>query len=63
MTATPPLRPKGRTSLASETATLRVGSRAPQFELPAHDGTRVSLAALRGKTVVLAFMAFAFTDT
>jgi peroxiredoxin len=56
-------RPKGRTKVATETATLRVGDAAPAFELSAHDGTRVSLNALRGKRVVLAFFAFAFTAT
>lgn len=56
-------RPKGRTKLATETATLKVGDRAPDFELPAHDGRQVSLAGLRGKKVVLAFFSFAFTAT
>ena len=63
MTATPPTPPKGRTSLAHETLTLRVGDRAPDFDLPAHDGTRASLAALRGKRAVIAFMVGAFTAT
>ena len=63
MTATPPTPPKGRTSLARETRTLKVGDRAPDFDLAAHDGTRVSLAGLRGKRVVLAFMIHAFTAT
>ena len=54
---------KGRTSLARETATLRIGHAAPDFTLAAHDGTQVSLAALRGKRVVLAFMVGAFTRT
>ena len=63
MTATPPPPPRGRTSLGSETATLRVGMAAPDFDLPAHDGTRVVLSALRGKAVVLAFMVHAFTAT
>ena len=56
-------RPKGRTKLASETATLKAGDRAPDFELESHDGRRISLAGLRGKKVVLAFFAFAFTAT
>lgn len=63
MTVSPPTPSKGRTSLARESATLRVGSRAPDFDLPAHDGTRVSLAGLRGKRAVLAFMVQAFTNT
>jgi len=56
-------RPKGRTKLATETATLKVGDRAPEFELVAHDGRQISLAAMRGQRVVLAFFAFAFTAT
>jgi len=56
-------RPKGRTKLATETATLKVGDRAPEFELAAHDGRQISLAAMRGQRVVLAFFAFAFTAT
>lgn len=54
---------RGRTSLARETATLKLGDRAPDFTLPAHDGSKVSLSALRGKRVVLAFMVQAFTRT
>ncbi len=54
---------RGRTSLARETATLKVGDPAPDFTLPAHDGSQVSLSALRGKRVVLAFMVQAFTRT
>jgi len=34
---------------------LAAGSRAPAFTLPADDGGRVSLKALKGKTVVLYF--------
>ena len=56
-------RPKGRTKIATETATLKVGDRAPEFELASHDGRQISLAGLRGKKVVLAFFAFAFTGT
>ncbi len=64
MSATPPPPPtRGRNSLARETAALKVGDRAPDFELAAHDGTRVSLAGLRGKRAVLAFMVGAFTAT
>jgi peroxiredoxin len=63
MTVIPPAPSKGRTSVARETVTLRVGSRAPDFDLPAHDGTRASLRALRGKRGVLAFMVQAFTNT
>ncbi len=63
MSAIPPAPSQGRTHLARETSTLRVGDRAPDFELPAHDGTRVSLRSLQGKRVVLAFMVGAFTAT
>jgi peroxiredoxin len=64
MSVTPPATPpRGRTSLAGETPTLRVGMPAPDFDLPAHDATRARLSALRGKSVVLAFMANAFTGT
>lgn len=56
-------RPKGRTKMATETTTLKVGDRAPDFELPSHDGRQISLAGLRGKKVVLAFFSFAFTAT
>ncbi|TMD61970.1 MAG: redoxin domain-containing protein [Chloroflexi bacterium] len=59
----PPVPPKGRSSVGTETPTLRVGMPAPDFDLPAHDGTRVSLSQLRGKRVVLAFMVHAFTAT
>lgn len=56
-------RPKGRTKIATETATLKVGDRAPDLDLAAHDGTRVRLSELRGRRVVLAFFAWAFTGT
>ena len=56
-------RPKGRTKVATETTTLKVGDPAPDFELQSHDGRQVSLAGLRGKKVVLAFFTFAFTGT
>ena len=53
----------GRTKIATETKTLRVGDAAPDFTLRAHDGTEVTLSKLRGRRVVLAFFAFAFTST
>ncbi len=34
---------------------LEPGSKAPDFTLPAHDGTRVKLSTLRGRPVVLYF--------
>ena len=55
--------PKGRNKIATETKTLKVGDVAPDFALRAHDGTEVKLSAYRGRRVVLAFFAFAFTNT
>jgi peroxiredoxin len=53
---------KGRTSTAGKTATLEVGSPAPDFELEGHNGERWRLSDQKGKThVVLAFYPFAFT--
>ncbi len=40
-----------------------VGSSAPDFTLPSTDGTDVTLSALRGKNVLLAFFPLAFTST
>jgi peroxiredoxin len=55
--------PKGRNKIATETKTLHVGDDAPDFSLRAHDGSEVTLSKLRGRKVVLAFFAFAFTNT
>jgi peroxiredoxin len=55
--------PKGRNKIATETKTLHVGDPAPDFTLRAHDGSEVSLSKLRGRRVVLAFFAWAFTNT
>ena len=55
--------PKGRNKIATETKTLKVGDAAPDFKLRAHDGTEVVLSAFHGRRVVLAFFAFAFTNT
>ena len=55
--------PKGRNKISTETKTLRIGDAAPAFSLRAHDGTEFSLVAQRGRRVVLAFFAFAFTNT
>jgi len=56
-------RPKGRTKIATETKTLKIGAPAPDFTLRAHDGRTMTLSALRGQRVVVAFMAFAFSGT
>ena len=50
---------KGRSSKASQTATLKVGDQAPDFELPSHRGD--GLSSLRGKNVVLSFYPLAWT--
>ena len=54
---------KGRSSLASSTATLKVGDTAPALVLPAHNAdTPWNLADAAGTSkVVLAFFPFAFT--
>lgn len=54
---------KGRNKIATETQTLKVGERASDFTLRAHDGREVTLSALRGQRVILTFFAFAFTGT
>ena len=53
----------GRTSLASETKTLKVGDTAPDFELPGHRGTeKIKLSDFHGKkNVVLVFYALDWT--
>jgi peroxiredoxin len=43
--------PKG----ATETRTLKVGDKAPDFTLKAHGGRKVSLSDYRGKNVFIAF--------
>jgi peroxiredoxin Q/BCP len=58
---TPP--PIGRTKTATHTTTLKVGDAAPDITLRAHDGTEVTLSKLRGQRVVLAFFAWAFSNT
>lgn len=41
--------------------TVAVGAPAPDFELTAHDGQKVSLSGLRGRNVALVFYPFAFS--
>ena len=41
---------------------LEVGDKAPDFKLPAADGSEVELSGLRGKTVVLYFYPKALTS-
>jgi peroxiredoxin len=52
---------KGRTSVASETPTLKVGDPAPDFTLGSHTGEEFTLSSKRGTNVVLAFYPFAFS--
>ncbi len=40
---------------------LKVGDKAPVFELPSHLGRDVNLNELQGKTVVLVFFPLAWT--
>jgi len=53
---------KGRKSVANRTETLKVGDKAPDFELPIvnQEGT-FKLSDQRGKNVVLVFFPLAFT--
>ena len=45
------------------TAVPKIGAPAPDFTLPSTSGNAVSLSALRGKNVLLAFFPLAFTST
>jgi peroxiredoxin len=45
------------------TKTLKVGDVAPDFTLRSHDGREIKLSTYRGQRVVLAFFAFAFSNT
>ena len=47
--------PSDLPTTARRAALIPVGSPAPDFTLPADDGTTVRLSALRGRPVVLAF--------
>jgi peroxiredoxin Q/BCP len=51
----------GLTSSTSSAAELAVGDAAPPFALAGSDGVTHDLAALKGKTVVLAWFPKAFT--
>src|SRR5450432_2576069 len=55
----------GRTSVASQTSTLKVGDEAPDFELPSHRGKETfKLSNSRGqKNVVLAFYPLDWSPT
>lgn len=53
----------GRTSLASETPTVKVGDPAPDFTLSSHTGEQFRLQDKRGSNLVLAFYPFAFSGT
>ena len=55
--------PKGRNKIATDTKTLHVDDPAPDFTLRGHEGSEITLSKLRGRKVVLAFFAFAFTNT
>ncbi len=53
---------KGRKTMASETKTLKVGDKAPDFTLRTHLGDSFTLAEHKGKkNIVMAFYPFAFT--
>ena len=53
---------KGRSSTANQTKTLKVGDKAPEIELQAHNSEQKwKLSDQKGKNVVLAFYPFAFT--
>ena len=48
--------------MASETKTLKVGDKAPEFTLRSHLGDSFDLAEHKGKkNIVMAFYPFAFT--
>jgi cytochrome oxidase Cu insertion factor (SCO1/SenC/PrrC family) len=57
----PPQPPQQPQPAPQYSAVLNVGDRAPQFKLPGSDGKEHSLAAYKGKTVVLAWFPKAFT--
>ena len=49
-------------TLVAQTATLKVGDKAPDFTLPDQNGNQISLSQYLGKkNVVLAFYVLAFT--
>ena len=53
----------GDTPAKAAKPALKVGDVAPEFALRSHDGREIKLSDYRGKRVVLAFFAFAFTNT
>lgn len=59
---TPPVGTPGPTQTQTPPLALKVGDKAPEFELTDHNNNKVRLADFRGKkNVVLAFYVFAFT--
>lgn len=46
---------------ATETRTLKVGEKAPDFHLKAHQGNMVSLSDFKGKNLFMAFYPLAWT--
>jgi cytochrome oxidase Cu insertion factor (SCO1/SenC/PrrC family) len=53
---------QGAADTKSPSSTLKVGDKAPDFELPDQNGKAVKLSEFQGKkNVVLAFYVFAFT--
>ena len=51
------------TASAAPTATPVLGTPAPDFTLPSTSGEEVTLSALRGRRVLIAFFPLAFTST
>jgi len=51
------------TAIESNTAIPAVGEQAPDFTLPSTSGQKVTLSALRGSPVLLAFFPLAFSGT
>lgn len=55
--------PKGRTSIANRTITLKVGDEAPDFKLLNYNTDEYTLSQFRGQTnVVVMFLSSAFSS-